>query len=134
MKNAPFVLAFLLMVLPADAQETSGTPDYSREGLLRFFATSDVAAARPKSIEFHPGYVDFRALNMRWRFSYLPFLAPFPGSVRGTVPSLPDPFLLTHTEIPYTPRTWRDQRAYSGELRRIEKSERERAKIVVKPE
>jgi hypothetical protein len=134
MKTALLAFVLFLTALAAVAQEDPAKPDYSRDGLLRLFATSDVSAKRPKSIEFHAGYVDFRALNMRWRFAFLPFLAPFPGSVRGTVPAFPDPFLLTHTEIPYTPRTWRDQRAYSGELKRIEKSERERARVVVKPE
>jgi hypothetical protein len=110
-------------------------PDYTREKLTQIF--SHVIEAPPKpdpTVNWHLGYVEFRALNMRWHISWLPLLAPLPGSIRGPVSAPLDPFAMTGTEIPYTPRTWRDKRAMSKELQRIERMERERAKIKVKTE
>jgi hypothetical protein len=70
---------------------------------------------------------------MDWRIIYLPIAMPFSGSVRGSNPSSmwPDPFALTGTEFASTPRTWRDNREVSRERRRIERSERSRARVRV---
>jgi hypothetical protein len=138
MRTAAAVLA-LLIATTAAAQETTPAdaprPDYTREKLTQIF--SHVVEAPPKpdpTVNWHLGDVEFRALNMRWRMSWLPLLAPLPGSIRGTVPGPLDPFAMTGTVIPYTPRTWHDQRSLSKELQRIERMERERAKIRVKSE
>lgn len=132
--------ALLLLIATAAAAQqpassTAGPPDFSREKLTQLF--SNVVESPPKpdpTVNWHVGDVEFRALNMRWHIGFLPFLAPLPGSVRRTVPTLMDPFALTGTEIPYTPRTWREGRALSKELQRIERTERARAKLRVKTE
>lgn len=110
-------------------------PDYSREALLRIVGNIVEPPPRLESrVQFHAGYVEFKALNMRWRVAYLPFLAPLPGSYRRTNATIPDGFSMTGTEIAQTPRTWRDHRAMSKEMQRIERTERERAKVKAEPE
>lgn len=137
MRIAVAVLA-LLIATTAAAQETttpSATrPDYSRENLTQLFSHVIEAPLPDPTVKWGVDYVEFRALNMRWRMLFLPFLAPLPGSVRRTVSGPLDPFEMTGTEIPYTPRTWREGRALSNELQRIERMERERAKVKVKIE
>lgn len=110
-------------------------PDYSRDALLRLWADKPLPPPLPEHrVVFHDGVVEFRALNTRWRFNFLPFLAPLPGSYRRTNATMPDAFTMLGVEPPQTPRTWRDQRAVSKEMRRIERTERERAKIKVEPQ
>jgi hypothetical protein len=131
--------AFVLLIATAAAAQqppassTAGPPDFSRDNLTQIF--SDVVESPPKpepAFKFDLGHVEFRALNMRWRIGFLPFLAPLPGSVRRTVPTMMDAFALTGTELPYTPRTWREGRELSKEMKRIEQTERERAKVIAK--
>jgi hypothetical protein len=110
-------------------------PDYSREALLRFVSNIVEPPPPPESrVQYHLGYVEFKALNMRWRIAYLPFLAPLAGSYRRTNSTIPDAFSLTGTEITQTARTWRDQRTMTREMRRILRTERERAKVKAAPE
>lgn len=139
MACAALVLTFAAAAAGAQQEPpaTSTAPppvDYSREKLTRIF--SNIIEPPPKvepRVKWGLGYVEFKALNMRWRIAVLPFLAPLPGSVRRTSPTIFDPFEMTGTVIPYTPRTWNDKRNLSKELRRIERTERERAKVVAKP-
>lgn len=130
-------LAALILTLGlagvAGAQENgqqAPPPDFSRDR-LRQILTVDEAPERPGRVEFLPGAIVFRALGMRWRFNA--FAMPFPGSVRTTTGFNVDPFALTQTEFAQTPRTWVSRRAVNAELKRIDRTERERAKIRVNP-
>ncbi|HKO58851.1 MAG TPA: hypothetical protein VJ276_23490 [Thermoanaerobaculia bacterium] len=115
----------------AQEQQNAPPPDFSRDR-LREILTVDGGPPEPAGrIEFLPGAIVFRALGMRWRFNA--FAAPLPGSVRTTTGYDVDPFALTGTEIAQTPRTWVSRRAVNAELKRIDRTERERAKIKVNP-
>ena len=138
---AVFVL-FTLTLATASAQQPAqepaadGKPDYSRETLIEMFADVPEREEDPDAKFRHRfGAIDFRAFGIRWRVGYLPFMMPLAGSmpwVNGQ--RWPDPFALTRTELPMTPRSWRDRRAMSAELRRIERITREEAQIKVQPE
>jgi hypothetical protein len=132
-KTASLIAALFFVPGIVTAQEAvPAQPDFSREKLIEIFAGIPTPPEQEKNIHFHLGSVEFKALGTRWRIAYIPFMMPFSGSVNyGRVmgSDFPDPFALTGTEIAYTPRTWRDQRAMSSELRRIERSERQRAKV-----
>lgn len=118
-----------LLALPAVGDEPR---DYSRETLVRLFAENEQREDRPRRVDFGFGTIDFRAFGMRWHIGYLPFLRPFPGTVPTTHGvARVDPFVMTGVELPYTPRTWREGRQLNAELKRIERTERERAKVVV---
>lgn len=138
MKFAAAVLAILAFCAKAAAQEPANPPrpDYSREKLIQMFANEPRKEPAGPRVQLGFGYVDFKALNMRWRIAYLPILMPLSGSVpwrnNGAFGSLPNPFELTHTEIASPPRTWRTTRDMSAELKRIERSEK--AKVTVKRE
>jgi hypothetical protein len=136
MRRAAVVLATLLIAAQAVAQEeepSSPPPDYSKETLVRLFADIEVEDERPR-VQHRFGAVDFRAFGTRWRVGYLPFMAPLAGSmpwVNGE--RWPDPFRLSGTTFPHTPRTWNQRRQLNSELKRIEKLTK-RATIVAKPE
>lgn len=136
--TAPIVLAALL-ALPALArqqeEQSVAKPDYSKDTLIRIFSVDIGTPEREKRIEYEFGAISFKALGQRWRYSYLPFLAPLQGSRFNhvTQSSWPDPFTLTNTEIAQTPRTYRARRARTAELRRIERITRGKGTVVVKP-
>jgi hypothetical protein len=116
-------------------EEPAPPPDYSRDTLFQIFANEVERGETERRFKHEFGAVSFRALGMRWRIGYLPFLMPMPGSrpwIQGE--RWPDPFLLTGTQIASPPRTWRHQREMSAELRRIEKRLKETAIVKVKPE
>ncbi|HSP13516.1 MAG TPA: hypothetical protein VLV78_02045 [Thermoanaerobaculia bacterium] len=125
----PFVI---VLALAGNAAGQDSPPDYSREKLLRLFADEPQREKVEPRVQFGIGYVDFKALNMRWRVNYLPIMLPLYGSVpwtmNGAFGSMPDPFTMTGTEIPYTPRTWRQVRDMNAELKRIERTERAKEK------
>jgi hypothetical protein len=139
-----YSLAFVIVLALAgnmQAQDATAptveVPDYSREKLIQILANTPVPEPAEPRIQFGTGFVDFRALRMRWRLAYVPLMA-LPGSIpwqyNGAMGAIPDPFELTHTEIASPPRTWRQLRDMNAELRRIERSERAKAKVVAKPE
>ena len=134
MRQSAMALLLSLAAAAAMAQPSPPhQPDFSRPTLVRILSNAPEPPHEP-NITYHVGSVEFRALTTRWRIAYLPIMAPLSGSFnrgRGFGASLPDPFLLTGTEIPQTARTWRDMRTMSNELKRIEQSERARAKIRV---
>jgi hypothetical protein len=129
----PFVMVLALAGNVA-AQEQSGAPrpDYSREKLLALFANETQHDKVEPRVQFGFGYVDFKALRMRWKINYLPIMMPLYGSMpwamNGAFGSMPDPFIMTGTEIPQTPRTWRQVRDMNAELKRIERTERAKQK------
>jgi len=139
MKHAPLFVIVLTLAGNIAAQELTNPPrvDYSRGKLIQLFANQPVTEPVEQRVQFGVGFVDFRALKMRWRLAYVP-LMPLPGSIpwqyNGAFGALPNPFELTHTEIASPPRTWRQVRDMSAELKRIERSERIKAKVVAKPE
>ena len=134
MKASTTVLFVLLLTSPVLAQETPpSAPDYSKDTLLRLFAEGEERPEREQNVKWSFGQVEFRAMGMRWRIGYLPFLVPLPGSYMDTTGwDLPDPFLLTGTEIATTPRTFRDRRAMNAEMKRIDRLTK-RATVKVEP-
>ena len=111
------------------------TPDYSRQALFQIFADEVVREEAERRFHHQFGSVSFKALGMRWRIGYLPFLMPMPGSQPWlNKDRWPDPFALTGTSIASPPRTWRQSRDMNAELRRIEKRLRETTAVTVKPE
>lgn len=130
MRAASILLALLLIAGAAAAQETAepaSEPDYSREGLRRVFEVEAEREEPERPVRFGVGYIDFRALGTRWRFAYLPIMAPFVGTRQTTTSEWPDAFSLTGTSYATPPRSWRRQRTMSRELRGIER----RARVTV---
>lgn len=131
------VRAAVLLVLlagsaaPLPAQQQEPAPDFTREGLQRTFSMHviELPDRPPPRVRFRAGALEFDFLGMDWRVAWLPILPPLPGTEQRTVIRLPDAFSLTGTEIARMPRSWHTQRAVNAELKRIEKSERERAKL-----
>jgi hypothetical protein len=137
--TAAFVIVLALAGdIAAQEKPVANPPDYSREKLIQIFANDPVREKVEPNVRWGFGYVDFRALGMRWRMAYLPIMFPLSGSIpwrnNGAFGSLPDPFELTGTEIASPPRTWRQARDMSAELKRIEHSEKTKARVTVKPE
>jgi hypothetical protein len=127
------VILFLLVSVGAAAQEEP--PDYSREKLIEIFANVPEREDVEPRIRHSIGALDFRAFGMRWRVGYLPFFAPLPGSQPWIHKERwPDAFSLTGTEFASPPRTWRQTRNMSAELRRIERKLKEKQKVKVTPE
>ena len=138
MRRATLIIFVCLTAATAAAQQQQfreDPPDYSRDTLLHLFAESPDREEADPRFEHRFGMIEFRAAGMRWRVGYLPFFIPLHGSIPWDHHQRwPDPFILTGTEIASPPRTWRDQRAMSAELRRLEKRLRESQKVEVKPE
>lgn len=137
MRIAPAVLSLLLTAASVAAQETKAPPppDFSRAKLTQIF--SDVVEPPPSAghnVEWHAGWVDFRALNMRWRIAFLPIMAPLPGSIRGANAAPLDAFSMLGVPYAQTPRTFSDRREVNKELERINRLDRERAKIKAEPD
>ncbi|HUP49421.1 MAG TPA: hypothetical protein VNA04_11590 [Thermoanaerobaculia bacterium] len=138
MRTTALILTLLLTATAAAQEEEQAQeppPDYSRDTLLRIFADNPEREEEEQRVRVRLGVVDIRAAGMRWRVGYLPFYMP----LHGSMPWLnghrwPDPFILTGTEIAHTSRTWRDQRAMSAELRRLERRLRQTSTVTVKPE
>ena len=138
------LLLIVFLAATSAAAQSSFTPeppppvqvDFSRDTLLELFADIPEPEEYPESSFRHRfGSIDFRALGVRWRIGYLPFFVPLSGSepwVNGQ--RWPDPFTLTGTQIPNTPRSFRRGRAMNAELRRIDRITKEQATVTVKPE
>lgn len=147
MKRIELSLLVLALAVPLLAQDDQVKQpqqvDYSKNKLIQIFA-NEPPQDKPKKVDVGFGYIDLRALNTNFHIGYLPFLMPLYGSVpwamNGAFGGMPDPFIASGTEIPQTPRTWAQNRAYNAELKRIERTERakEKAKpnatVTVKPE
>jgi hypothetical protein len=112
------------------ATDTTTTPDYSKPGLQRFvLSIPEPPPPRERNVRFHVGAVEFGAVGTRFRFNYLPIMAPLSGTRLGVTREWPDPFSLTGTVIATPKRAWRTQRQVNAELRRIEKSERAKIRV-----
>ena len=124
------ILILLLLAVPAAAQDSNAAVrDYSKDTLLRLF----IEAAEQEGenpIRYRDGAIEFRALGTSWRFNYLPMMAMH-GTLTGVTMEVPDPFLLTGTQIATPPRSWRTRREINAELRRIEATERAKIRVTV---
>lgn len=125
MKAAAALALFLLLPLRAMAQEARA--DYSRPTLLRIVVEADREESR--GIRWEDGTVTFRALGSNWHF--VPIMLPFVGTRFTTTREWPDAFSLTGTPIATSPRAWARRRELNGELRRIEKVTKPKAKVKV---
>jgi hypothetical protein len=142
MRASATILAFLFVTGAMAAQETSesssggtGTrPDYSKESLMRVLRADAEERERGPGVRYHVGAVEFNAIGTRWRFNYLPLMAPLSGTRLGITNEWPDPFSLSGTPIATPKRAWRTQRKIDAELRRINDSDKKRVKIKVKVE
>lgn len=115
------------------AQETATKPDYSKPGLQRFvLSIPEAPPPRDRNVRFHVGAIEFGAIGTRWRFNYLPIMAPLSGTRMAVTREWPDPFSLTGTAVATPKRAWRTQRQVNSELRRIERSERAKIRVDVK--
>ena len=123
MRRAIIPLLIILAAGMARAQTTTTTaPDYSPDHLRQIFSTTPSEdLVPPRNVHFGFGTVEFRALGMQWRIGFLPFLAPFPGSVPGTTNHMPDAFSLNHLIIPGAPPPPERTADMRRELRRIAK-------------
>ena len=142
MKRIGLFLVVLALAAPLLAQDAQPV-DYSRNKLIQIFANEAPDDKPKKKVDAGFGYIDLRALNTNFHIGYLPFLMPLYGSMpwamNGAFGSIPDPFIASGAEIPQTPRTWAQNRAFNAELKRIERTEREKAKkpnatVMAKPE
>ena len=135
MRASAVLMTVLLLSTPALAQEENAA-DYSRDTLLRLFADAGDEYEDDSDVRNRLGTVEFRALGTSWRFNYLPMMVPFSGTGPGfngeITNTLPDPFMLTNTQIATSPRAWRTRREVNAEMRRIERTERARIQVKVK--
>lgn len=131
MRLRTFSLALMLLAPAALADEQA--PDYSRDQLFRLFVAEANRRPVEQDLRFEAGTIEFTRLGTRWKFAWLPFLMPFHGSVRRTNAEFPNPFILTGTSFPQTAHTWRRGRELSREMRRIDRTEKEkRARVRVR--
>src|SRR5436853_6281055 len=99
MKRA--LLAVLLMLSPVvGLAADDSTPDYARPPILRILHERDIEQA-PFKIDV--GMLTVNTRSTRYRMAWLPFLAPLPYSYPRQTMELPNPFVLTGTDIPYVP-------------------------------
>ena len=145
MRSAGLCCATLLLALTVVAQEAAPpatepapppAPDFSRDTLVKMFSEEMTVTAKAEPrVKDGFGYIDFRALGMRWHVGYLPFFAPLQGSIPWVNQDRqPNPFLLTHTEYATTERTFVRKRDVDRELKKLEKRLKKDAQITVKPE
>jgi hypothetical protein len=116
---------------PADTTEAT-KPDYSKPSLQRFVLSIPEPPKRDRNVRFYVGAIEFGAVGTRWRFNYLPIMAPLSGTRLAVTREWPDPFALTGTVIATPKRACRTQRKVDAELKRIEKSERAKIRVDVK--
>ena len=123
-RSAALVLV-IIAAASALATEQATDTDYSRDGLRRALSISmSDLPPKPSSRHFHFGYVEFRALGMDWRISYLPIAAPLPGSTPLDARKMPTAFaLLRPTPSPTGPPMLDDERSFAArrEFRRVQK-------------
>ena len=122
----PAALLFLILAASsALATEQPSDTDYSRDGLRRALSISmSDLPPKPNGRHFHFGYVEFRALGMDWRISYLPILPPLPGSTPLDARKMPTASdLLRPTRSISRPPMLDDERSFAErrEFRRVQK-------------
>jgi hypothetical protein len=133
MRSPVFALVSLLIASAILADEPTTTkPDYSREALLHFVASNDIKISPlpdhlpPGRIQWHLGWMEFRALGMQWRIFYLPMAVPLAGSGLQNAANIPNPLEMTGTPFPPSPQLSPDRSAaVDRELKRVLKMERQ---------
>lgn len=125
MKTSTLFLAFALIASGAFAQ----APDYTRPTLLRVLSDVTVEADAPP-IRFDDGALRFETFGTRWAFLYRPML-PLAGSRPIASQVWPDAFSLTGTALATLPRHY--VRPRSEEVLRIERMDRSRVRVTVRP-
>ena len=99
MRSLTFALAALLVssAMLAEDPPSPTKPDYSRHALLDFVANNDVRMSPlpehlpPGRVQWHIGWMEFRAFGMQWRIFYLPITVPLAGSGLNNVANIPNP-------------------------------------------
>jgi len=99
MRRAVFVLVLLTGAAPLMAAEAQKT-DYSRDTILRILHDRD---REQTQLKVDIGMLQIQTRNARFRLAWLPFLAPLPYSYPRTTQQVPNPLVLTGTDIPYVP-------------------------------
>lgn len=135
MKPQLFIAALAVAVTSAalaQEEKPAENPDYSKPTMMRIFSADDTPPPRARRIKHTPGAFEFRALGMDWRVAYLPILMPLAGSRMTTSREWPDAFALSGTQYASPKKTWRERRTYSAEIRRINRLDRKRARVVLK--
>jgi hypothetical protein len=140
-RSFAFAFAALLIATAILAEDppTASKPDYSREALLRFAAGNENKMSPlpdhlpPGRIQWHIGWMEFRALGMQWRIFYLPIAVPLAGSGLSNVAKTPNALELTGTPIVTGPQLYPDRTAaVNREFKRILKLERQ-VKVKAEP-
>jgi hypothetical protein len=136
-RSLTVAFAALLIASAILADEPSAKPDYSREALLHFVTSNDIKMSPlpdhlpPGRIQWHHGWVEFRALGMLWRIFYLPILTPLAGSGLQNAANVPNPLEMIGTPFPPSPQLSPDRSAaVNRELKRVLKMEQQ-AKVKV---
>ncbi|MEK6371819.1 MAG: hypothetical protein AABO58_03910 [Acidobacteriota bacterium] len=127
--------AVLTFMAAAALADDAPRPDYSRDTLLSF--TREVLRQREaERVEVDFGAIDVYHFGTHFKFLWLPFLAPLPGTKLNQTANLPDPFALTNTRIAGSMPYMDDghQSAVNREIRRVLRLDKKRAKIKVKVE
>jgi hypothetical protein len=137
-----FLLTFaaVLIASASFAQEPAAAqPDYSRDALLRVVANNEIKMSPlPEHVthgrvQWHLGWMEFRALGMQWRIFYLPVMMPLAGSGLRDVAKVPNAFELTDTPFATSPQLYPDRSAsVNREVKRVLKLERQ-AKVKIEP-
>lgn len=122
------LLLTLFIAVPAWAASTN-QPDYSKETLF-IFSRDFVREQEASRVEWNIGAIDVFHFGTRLHVSYLPFLAPLPGSRLKDLATFPNPFALTQTAIARSMPYMADDRPASvtREIRRVLKMEK-KAKV-----
>jgi hypothetical protein len=117
MKRSLLAILVLLSTTAAFA-DSAPAPDFSRDTILKILHDKDVDDA-PFKIDI--GMAQLRTKNFNYRFAYLPLLAPIQYSGPHGASQLPNPFVLTNTELAWRPHQYvaePDDYTSSGEYRR----------------
>jgi hypothetical protein len=101
MKRVLVVFLMLICSASAFANTSSSQRDYSRDAILKVLHDRDRELA-PFQIDI--GMLQLRTRTTQAHFAYLPLLAPLPYTRPIDLATLPNPFVLTGTDIPYVPR------------------------------
>ncbi len=130
------LMAFLLLCSTTVAfGATTAAPDYSRDTILKILHEQDEAAA-PFKLDI--GMAQLHTKNFNYKFAYLPFLASIPYAGPHGASMLPNPFVLTNTELAWrphqfvaTPDDYAMDSEYKREYRRVSKMLKKQRVVVV---
>jgi hypothetical protein len=102
MKRAVLAVLMILSSVAALAadQDDDKKQDYSKPTILRILHDRDVEQA-PFKIDI--GMLQMSTRSTRYHLAWLPFLAPLPYSYPRHTMEVPNPLVLTGTDIPYVP-------------------------------